>query len=92
MAALCAAPVAAQSPDDEAPPLEDDLDALSEDARRALEEALERLGPILQSMIGMIDGLLIYETPRVLPNGDILIPRRRDAPADAPEPPERLDL
>jgi hypothetical protein len=96
LASLLAAPVPAAAQTDPAPDdLEQELEALSEEARRALEQALERLGPILRNMIGMIDGMLIYEAPRVLPNGDILIPRkRRDAvppPPDA-DAPETLDL
>lgn len=91
---LCIAPHPAAAEADPAPnDLEKELEALSEEARRALEQALERLGPIIRNMIGMIDDMLIYEAPRVLPNGDILIPRKRGEPqppdADAPE---TLDL
>ncbi|MEM6744673.1 MAG: hypothetical protein AAF676_13190 [Pseudomonadota bacterium] len=82
----------------ETPPAEDGLrpefEAFSEDARDALERALNRLGPIIQNMIGMIDGVLDYEAPRVLPNGDILIPRKREAPptTNGDDPPKTLDL
>lgn len=98
LALVCAAPhpsAAEQTPPSAPDDLQQELEALSEDARKALERALARLGPIIQNMIGMIDGMLVYEAPRILPNGDILIPRKREEPP-APEPdadpPATLDL
>ena len=38
------------------------------------------LQPQLQQLLSMVDDLRHYEAPRRLENGDILIPRRKDAP------------
>lgn len=53
-----------------------ELDQLQSDLDRAAEE----LGPVLRDLVGLIDDLRNYEAPRRLPNGDILIPRKPDAP------------
>jgi len=69
-------------------------DELGDAARQALEQALERVGPILQNMLSALEGAVPYDAPQVLPNGDILIPRRKPPPAPEPEadPPRTLDL
>ncbi|MEO0679395.1 MAG: hypothetical protein AAF192_03160 [Pseudomonadota bacterium] len=91
---LAAAQTRAQ---DDAPAPGGEAQDFSDAARQALEEALERVGPMLQSMLSLLDDVTAYEAPRVLENGDILIPRRRETPADPrPDPetdaPDTLDL
>ena len=54
-----------------------DLDALS--------EGLEHLGPIIGGLAERIDDPRNFHAPETLPNGDILLRRRDDAP-DAPPP------
>lgn len=73
-----------QSPSGPEPRLPDRLD-------EAFREMLERLKPVLDDVFETmkvfedIDGIENYERPEILPNGDILIRRREDAP---PWPPE----
>lgn len=71
---------------------------LPEDIERAFRDMMERLRPALDDLLGVmrvfedIDSIGNYEAPEVLPNGDILIRRRDDAPPwppeDAPAAPE----
>jgi hypothetical protein len=74
---------------------------LSERIERALRDMMEGLEPALgdaleyMRSLGAIDDPLNYEMPEVLPNGDIIIRRREDAPELEPEvpgaPPEADD-
>ena len=43
-------------------------------------KALSEMEPALQELLGLVDDIRNYDAPRVLENGDILIPRRKDAP------------
>lgn len=69
---------------------------LPEEIERAFREMMERLRPALDDLLGVmrvfedIDSIENYEAPEVLPNGDIIIRRRGDAPPWPPEdaPPE----
>jgi hypothetical protein len=70
-------------------------EALLRGLRQEMEPALDRmaeelaglaarLDPILRDLAALIDDVTAYEAPVILPNGDILIRRRPDAPAYAP--------
>ncbi|MDG1377214.1 MAG: hypothetical protein P8P56_09390 [Yoonia sp.] len=48
----------------------------------------ETMGPALIALMAQIDDIRHYETPEVLPNGDIIIRRNSDAPTYVP----RLDI
>ncbi|MEO1329385.1 MAG: hypothetical protein AAFW46_06975 [Pseudomonadota bacterium] len=50
---------------------------LSEAARRAIEQFLAMAGPMLEQFGQMVGDLPQYEAPIMLPNGDILIRRKR---------------
>lgn len=66
--------------------MEPALDGMAE----ALEEArpwLEDLGPQLTDLVRLMGDIRHYEGPVMLPNGDILIRRRPDAPPLTPEGP-----
>ena len=66
--------------------MEPALDGMAE----ALEEArpwLEDLGPQLTELVRLMGDIRNYEAPVMLPNGDILIRRRTDAPPLHPEGP-----
>ncbi|MCL7465002.1 AAA+ family ATPase [Phaeovulum sp. NW3] len=52
-----------------------------EDMQRSLEDAGAELGPLLAEMMRLIDDLQHYQVPERLPNGDIIIRRKPDAPA-----------
>lgn len=60
------------------------LEGLVEEMRPMLEEAApllrEEVAPILQGLAELVDDLAMYELPERLPNGDIIIRRRLDAP------------
>lgn len=65
---------------------------LTEEARRAVEELLALVGPLMDQLSIAIEDLPRYEAPVILPNGDILIRRKRDGgPDHAPDaaPPRR---
>lgn len=69
---------------------------LPDEIERAFREMMDRLRPALDDLLETmrvfkdIDSIENYEAPEVLPNGDILIRRRGDAPPWPPEesPPE----
>lgn len=54
-----------------------DEDVLEEEARRAIERFLDLLGPMIERFGVMLDDLPAYHAPEILPNGDILIRRKR---------------
>lgn len=72
------------------PALEETLDAMGP----ALEEAFRHIGPALEGALGAmrelnaVDDPRNYEAPEVLPNGDIIIRRRDDAPPFDPADPD----
>lgn len=76
---LAATPAFAQSPDGPEMRLPQQLD-------EALREFMDRMKPTIEDFrdtLGIferIDGLENYEPPEILPNGDIIIRRRGDAP------------
>lgn len=94
--ALAAAPAAAQEAEtDPDGDIREGLNLFAEGARLIMEglrdevqpmlEELqpffeEEMLPFLESLGGMIDDLSAYQMPEVLPNGDIIIRRRPDAP------------
>ena len=85
-AALVAAPVHAQSGSEAERPLSERL----EEAIRGLVDAVE---PTLQQLrdtfavFERVDSLEYYEEPEILPNGDIIMRRKEDAPPFEPETP-----
>ena len=95
-AGLAATPVVAQDGDGS---ITEGFDLFSEGTRMILEGLVEELqpmldearpllreevAPILEGLSALIDDLAMYELPERLPNGDIIIRRRPDAPP-APE-------
>lgn len=53
---------------------------------RALREIFGDLAPTLQELQRLMGEVDNYGPPRLLPNGDILIPRRPEAPRLVPDP------
>jgi hypothetical protein len=84
------APAATAQPADDRP---DDL-PLPERMERALRDMMEGVQPTLEDALdylrsfGAVDDPRHYEMPEVLPNGDIIIRRRADAPELDAEPPD----
>lgn len=66
-------------------------DFLGEEGRRAVERLLPMIETLMERLPIVIDNLPDYEMPEILPNGDIIIRRKRDLPPinpDAPPLPE----
>lgn len=57
------------------------LMAEMEPAITEMGKALQEVEPAMKELLSLIDDLRNYDSPRILPNGDILIPRRQTAPA-----------
>lgn len=60
--------------------LEREADILSEQTRRAIEGMLPMLESVMERLPLLIDSIPAYEAPKILPNGDIIIRRKRDLP------------
>lgn len=60
--------------------LERKADELSETARQTIEDFIKIIGPMLSRFSTMIDGLPAYQAPELMPNGDIIIRRKRPEP------------
>ena len=69
----------AESPDAEERPLSKELDQIFRDMIEQMKPALDELLDTLEVLEG-IDSIEHYERPEILPNGDIIIRRRDDAP------------
>jgi hypothetical protein len=68
-----------------------EMEPALDDMAEALEEAkpyFENLGPQLTELVRLMGDIRNYEAPVMLPNGDILIRRRPDAPRLNPEGPQ----
>ncbi|MEM9726487.1 MAG: hypothetical protein AAF909_13645 [Pseudomonadota bacterium] len=50
---------------------------LDEDMRAAIEELVAAFGPVFNQFSRFIEDIPQYETPEILPNGDILIRRKK---------------
>ncbi len=96
--ALAASPAAAQEGREE---MRKGMELLSEGLQLLLRGLADEIGPILLEIQGRIIDLSLYEPPEILPNGDIIIRRKRPPEADppgpqeppaAPEPGEEIEL
>ncbi|MGI3165093.1 hypothetical protein [Pseudooceanicola sp. 200-1SW] len=70
--------------------IDETLDGMGEAAEEAapkIRDFVLRMGPALAEALSKVGDLANYEAPVVLPNGDILIKRRDDAPQYAPPVP-----
>ncbi len=72
----------------------DELDPevpLSENIERMFRELMDEVGPAIDelsealSIFDEIDGIENYQRPEIMPNGDIIIRRREDAPPYIPK-------
>ena len=78
-AGLMAFPLAAQEGDGK---LSQGMDLLQQGTRLLLESLMEEIGPALQGLEDAVIDLNAYQTPEILPNGDILIRRKTPLEAD----------
>lgn len=61
-------------------PAIEDLKELTEDMGPQMLEFFSEMGPAFGELIEDIEDWSVYEAPEVLPNGDIIIRRKPDAP------------
>ena len=67
-----------------------ELEGLAEDMEPAIRSFAREMGPALRDLMDRVEDWSAYEPPVVLPNGDILLKRKQDAPPldDLPPPEE----
>jgi len=75
----------------EVEPAMEDLKALTDQLEPNLEKLLTEMAPALNNLADMMDDVTAYELPERLPNGDIIIRRKADAPPLA-DPAEEIDI
>ncbi len=66
-------------------------DLLGPEAREAVESLLPMIETLMERLPIVIDNLPNYEVPEILPNGDIIIRRKRKLPRIDPEAPPMPD-
>ena len=66
-------------------------DLLGPDARAAVESLLPMIETLMERLPIVIDNLPDYEVPEIMPNGDIIIRRKRKLPRVDPEAPPMPD-
>lgn len=65
-----------------------DLEGAVREMEPAVKEFMDRMGPALTDLIGKVDDLANYEAPEMLPNGDIILRRKPDAPLNSDPVPD----
>ena len=65
---------------DEMEPALDEFRSLADEFGPALRDFAQQMGPALGELMERSDDWSLYELPEVLPNGDIIIRRKQDAP------------
>lgn len=61
-----------------------DFERFSEEAQRFFGDLAQNIAPMLEGLQEKIGDLSHYDAPEVLPNGDIIIRRKPDAPKSPP--------
>jgi hypothetical protein len=61
-------------------PALDDLQGLAEEMEPTLRAFVDEMGPAMIQLMEQIDDLTNYHAPEILPNGDIIIRRKDEAP------------
>lgn len=78
---------------DEMEPALRELEGLAEDIEPAIRSFAREMGPALRDLMEQVEDWSAYEPPVVLPNGDILLKRKQDAPPlDGLPPPEEGEI
>ena len=73
-------------------PALDDLQDFAEEMGPRMQMLTDQMGPAFADLLDQIDDITQYQAPEFLPNGDIIIRRRDDAPEFTPELPEDIEL
>ncbi|MEY1556233.1 hypothetical protein AB3Y40_11415 [Yoonia sp. R2331] len=67
-----------------------ELEDFADEVGPAMKLLADEMGPALAELMAQIDDIRNYDPPEILPNGDIIIRRRPDAPVY--EPGEEIEL
>lgn len=73
-------------------PAMNDLETMMKEFGPAMDQFAAELGPVLAELLQKVDDLSNYEQPEVLPNGDIIIRRKPDAPEFEPDANGAIEL
>ncbi|MBB5720875.1 hypothetical protein FHS72_000479 [Loktanella ponticola] len=73
-------------------PAFDDLQDLATEMGPRMQMLTEQMGPAFAELLGQVDDFTRYHPPEFLPNGDIIMRRRDDAPDFEPELPREIEL
>lgn len=73
-------------------PAIDDLQTMMEDFGPAMQQFTRELGPVLGEILERVDDIKNYDAPEILPNGDIIIRRKPDAPVFEPNADGAIEL
>lgn len=68
-------------------PALDDLKSLTEEMGPQMRDFFTEMGPALGTILEDVKDWSVYEAPEILPNGDIIIRRKPDAPKGDEEAP-----
>ena len=79
---------------DEVEPAIEDFTGMAEDLEPTLRLLATEMGPAMVELFETVDSIRHYEAPEFLPNGDIIMRRKPDAPDFTPPAvePEEIDL
>lgn len=70
----------------------DEMEPALKDMHKGLGDAMEEVGPMLGQLVEMIGDVRNYEAPEMLPNGDIIIRRKRPEGLPTPGPNGEIEL
>ncbi|MEM1237600.1 MAG: hypothetical protein AAGI10_11555 [Pseudomonadota bacterium] len=72
---------------DEMEPAIEGFESMAREFGPAMAQMLDEMGPAFAELLERVDDMANYEPPVMLPNGDIILRRKEDAP-ELPEMPE----
>ncbi|MFD2854436.1 hypothetical protein [Seohaeicola zhoushanensis] len=75
---------------DEMSPALRDLGALADEIGPPMQRFLSEMGPALAGILARVEDWTQYEAPEILPNGDIIIRRKPEAPPAPVAPEEKV--
>lgn len=73
---------------DEMSPTLRELQGLADEVGPPMRNFLREMGPAMARVLSQVEDWTRYEAPEILPNGDIIIRRKRDDEPDKKEPEE----
>jgi hypothetical protein len=89
---LLAQPLTAAGTDEPEPPKQFDFEKFADAAREVLDKLTEEVLPLLKELGEKVGEVSEYQAPEVLPNGDIIIRRKKPEETAPEDEGEKLDL